>query len=96
MPRRHQKQIRLRDVHPKILEVAKRQAAHRQSLKEKNDSNAELQRRRTMSSDERAKDAIDVMTKHHVEHNAKSGNEITETQARAEMTKVAERVESKR
>lgn len=49
-----------------------------------------------MSHTERAKDAIDVMTGHHVEHNRKHGNDITETQARAEMQKVAERVERRR
>lgn len=55
----------------------------RERAKERLESNTEYQHGKTMTREERHRSAVDRMTKLNIEHAAKNGKELTETQARA-------------
>lgn len=55
----------------------------RERNRERLESNSEYQRGQTMTAEQRHRAAVDRMTKLNIDHAAKNGKELTETQARA-------------
>lgn len=64
-------------------------------MKELRDSNSEMQRRAKLTRHEKATETIDYFTKEIKSNAERAGREITETQARSEAVKIAERAERK-
>lgn len=70
----------------------KAKAEYRESLTEKFESNAEVQRARTMSRDDIAANAVDIMTGRIKEYNdAKEGKATSEEKAREKARDIARR-----
>ena len=64
-------------------------------MKERRESNSEIQRRAKMTKHEKSVEAIDYFTKEIKSNAERGGREMTETQARSEAVKIAERSERK-
>lgn len=82
----------------KIESDFKRGAEERErARREKFDSNAEVQRRKAMSADEKSRDAVDRMTQNIKERNDYfSGRDTTESAARKEAERIANLADRKR
>lgn len=62
-----------------------------EKLKDRLHSNADFQRRNSMTPTERGRDAIDRITKLNKDYAEKHGKELTDSQARAFAQEIAER-----
>lgn len=66
------------------------------SLQQKNKDNQKAYEQRQRTPEERSRRAQDIMTKQHIEHAQRNGKEMTESEARSRVQKIAETVEVKR
>ena len=71
--------------------------AYKEKLKGDYESNAEVQRNRTMTKSERASHAVDLMTDSVKQFNDhKAGRDTTESEARKKAIEIAERADRER
>lgn len=76
--------------------VAQRKAQFRRQLQEKMHSDSRYQAQERMTREEKARAAMDQMTKNFKDYNDKLGKDISESEMRKEAQRIAESVERKR
>lgn len=67
-----------------------------QNLQKRNKDNQRAYEARQMTPEQRSRRAQDLMTKQHIDHAAKQGREMTETEARAKVSSIAQVAEQRR
>ena len=76
--------------------VAAKKRMFQQQLQSKKESDSRYQQQQRMTHEQKARAAMDQMTKNFKEYNDRLGKDISESEMRKEAQRIAEKVERKR
>lgn len=79
-----------------IQQLNRLQSQFRKQLQQKKEADSHHQVVQRMTREEKARAGIDRMTEAFIEHNQKQGKDVTESEVRKEVQRVAERTERRK